>query len=106
MAQHENSADLEAQLQLMDVHVVDVLAHLEALLRHSHSIQRALLQLRADAPPPATAPPEAVCAVLRGHAHEMTRECNLLRELIDDLNTGVETIQQEYDRGRARSQQL
>ena len=59
----------------------------------------------ADAPPPGTAPPEAVCAVLRGHGHEMTRECNLLRELIDDINTGVETLQQEVDRSRGRPQQ-
>ena len=48
MHKHE-SPDVEQQLQVLDVGIVDVLSHLEALLRHSHSIQRALVQLRSEA---------------------------------------------------------
>ena len=36
----EESPDVEKQLQVLDVSIVDVLSHLEALLRHSHTIQR------------------------------------------------------------------
>ena len=52
MPDNWESPEVEKQLQLLDVSIVDVLSHLEALLRESHSIQRALLQLRSEAPPP------------------------------------------------------
>jgi hypothetical protein len=83
---------IDEHLQVLDVHVVDVLAHLEALLRHSHSIQRALLQLRGEAPPPRVAPPKAVLADLRDHAQQMGQECRMLGEIITDLAAGIEML--------------
>jgi hypothetical protein len=82
----------DRRLQVLDVHIVDVLAHLEALLRHSHSIQRALLQLRGEAPPPGRGPAEDVLAALHNHARDMRRECAMLGEIIDDLSGGIETL--------------
>jgi hypothetical protein len=82
----------EHQLQVLDVQIVDVLAHLEGMLRHCHSIQRALLQLRAEAPPPGEAPPATVRAVLKEHGQEMQRECNSLAEVVADLARGVATL--------------
>src|SRR5678815_1597825 len=39
MAQQLAEGDsIEHQLQVMDVYIVDVLAHMEALLRHTHSM--------------------------------------------------------------------
>ena len=80
---------VDERLQNLDVHVVDVLAHLEALLRHSHSVQRALLTLRAEAPPPMPAPTEKVVGTLNDHAHQMRRDCELLAEIIEDLIAGI-----------------
>ena len=42
MSQNLESPDVEKQLQVLDVSIVDVLSHLEALLRHSHSIPTGL----------------------------------------------------------------
>ena len=76
----------------MDVYIMDVLAHLEALLRHSHSIQRALLQLRSEAPPPHPAKTPHTITTLREHASGMQRECALLDQIIQDLTEGVATL--------------
>ena len=82
----------DQQLQVLDVHIVDVLAHLEALLRHSHSIQRALLKLRSEAPPPAPTPLAAVSQTLTGHSREMKRECEMLAEIVTDLTERIEAF--------------
>ena len=83
---------LDQHLQVLDVHVVDVLSHLEALLRHSHSIQRALLQLRAEAPPPKPAPSRTVAADLTKHAKQMGSECEMLGEIIRDLAARIDVM--------------
>jgi hypothetical protein len=92
---HEHQAlGVEQRLQILDVSIVDVLSHLEALLRHSHSIQRALLQLRSEAPPPAQYSDDAV-AVLTDHQEEMQREWRMLGEIIQDLGNGIRGLKNE-----------
>jgi hypothetical protein len=80
------------QVQTLDVQLVDVLAHLEALLRHSHSIQRALLKLRAEAPPPTPAAPQHSIAVLRDHAGQMREDCLMLTGIVEDMMSGIESL--------------
>ena len=92
MSQNDQSAIREQQLQVLDVNVVDVLSHLEALLRQSHSIQRELLELRSEAPPPFKAAADSVIAVLTGHADRMGREWSMLGEIISDLQTGIHRL--------------
>ena len=93
MAQHLAEGDsIEHQLQVMDVYIVDVLAHMEALLRHTHSMQRVLLRLRSEAPPPRRSTPPSAVAALRGHVTELERESGLLRQIIQDLQAGVEAL--------------
>jgi hypothetical protein len=97
MSQNDPSATNEQQLQLLDVNVVDVLSHLEALLRQSHTIQRELLQLRSEAPPPVPQPSNSVIAVLENHAEEMRREWSMLGEIIGDLKTGIHRLSGAHD---------
>jgi hypothetical protein len=99
----QESPDIEKQLQVLDVSVVDVLSHLEALLRHSHSIQRSLLELRSEAPPPPPQMSEGVIAVLTGHANEMHREWAMLGDIIRDLKTGIVGLNDESDTYERRS---
>ena len=83
---------IDRKVQALDVHIVDVLAHLEALLRHSHSIQRGLLTLRAEAPPPAPASTEHGVAAMRAHAREMRHDCQILSGIVEDLAAGIDAI--------------
>ena len=89
MSDKKESATVEQRLQVLDVGVVDVLSHLEALLRQSHTIQRSLLQLRSEAPPPAPEMPQHVISGLRTHAEYMRREWAMLGDIIDDLTIGI-----------------
>ena len=63
MHQHRpDGRGLEHQLQVMDVYIVDLLAQIEALLRHAHSMQR-------------------------------VRECGLLRQIVQDLQAGIDAVE-------------
>jgi hypothetical protein len=95
----DSYSSVEEQLQVLDVQIVDVLAHLEALLRHSHSIQRALLQMRHAAPPPRPAPTGALLGPLHNRARDMGRECEMLSQIVDDLARGIETVGRTVDGG-------
>ena len=92
MTTDQRHSTTEHRLQVMDVYIVDVLAHIEALLRHTHSMQRVLLQLRSEAPPPRPIPPRVVTA-LRGHAIELERETSLLQQIIQDLLAGADALE-------------
>jgi uncharacterized protein YukE len=95
MLQEHESLGLEQRLQILDVSIVDVLSHLEALLRHSHSIQRALLQLRSEAPPPPAQYSDDAVAALTGHQEQMQREWRMLGEIIQDLSNGIRGLKHE-----------
>ena len=96
---------IEHQLQVMDVYIVDILAHIEAVLRHAHSMQRVLLRLRSEAPPPSRSAPLPVAAELRKHTTELDRECDLLRQIIQDLQAGADALGSTEHLDPARSGQ-
>ena len=103
MSHKQESPDIERQLQVLDVSIVDVLSHLEALLRHSHSIQRSLLQLRGEAPSSMPQKSEGVSAVLVDHLDEMHREWAMLGDIVRDLKTGIVGLSDESDVVERRS---
>jgi hypothetical protein len=84
-------AGLNQQLQRLDVHIVDVLSHLEALLRHSHIVQRTLLKLRSEAPPPNPTSVQPVLPILNDHSRQMEKECEMLAEIVSDLAEDIRT---------------
>ena len=88
----ERDTSTDHQLQNLDVSIVDVLAHLEALLRGSHSIQRALLKLRTEAPPPSLTPPKTSLSVLRTNVDQMRQDCQMLGGIIEDIASGIESL--------------
>ena len=103
MSHKQESPDMETQLQMLDVSNVDVLSHLEALLRHSHSIERDLLELRSETPQPPPHTYDGERAALTGHVDEMHREWAMLGEIIGDLNTGIRRLNDEPEIGERRS---
>jgi len=82
----------DQRLQSLDVHIVDVLAHLESLLRASHSIQRALLALRTEAPPPSLTPLQQSFTVLRDNVNNMRHDCQMLAGIVEDLMAGIDAL--------------
>jgi hypothetical protein len=93
-SQKERSATVERQFQVLDVSIVDTLSRLEALLRQCHSIQRELLRLRREAPPPPQ--PERAIAALTRHMEEMRQAWTVLGEIIGDLTTNIRRLSDKH----------
>jgi hypothetical protein len=68
----EQLATVERKLQVLDVSIVDALLHLEALLWRCHSIQRALVRLRNEAPLPLPQVPSR----LSPRSHVIWKSCD------------------------------
>jgi hypothetical protein len=94
--QEKQPATVERQLQVLDVSIVDVLSHLEALLPQCHTIQRKLLQRRSEAPPPRTELPDRTLAALNRHTEEMRAEWAMLGEIIGDPHCWHLPTEREY----------
>ena len=97
------SDELEKRLQPLDVGVVDVLSHLEALVRHNHSIERDLLRLRTAALPLPVRMSEDVSAAFTGHLDEMHREWAMLGDILRDFRAGLRGLNGESDVSERRS---
>ena len=95
-SQKERSATVERQFQVLDVSIVDTLSRLEALLRQCHSLQRELLRLRREAPPPPPQVPESAIAALTRHMEEMRQAWTVLGEIIGDLTTSIRRLSDKH----------
>jgi hypothetical protein len=89
-------AIVERKLQVLDVSIVDALLHLEALLWRCQSIQRALVQLRHEAPPLPPQVPDRAIATPTRHMEEMRQEWAMLGEIIGDLTASIRRLGDEH----------
>jgi hypothetical protein len=78
---------VDRQAELLDVQLLDVLATVEAVLRHGREIQREALRVRG-APHPVTHTQriEAVTAI-RERVDRMHGDCGTLCDVVEDLRT-------------------
>ena len=83
---------LERTADVLDVHVIDVLAQLEALLRSVHEIQRAVLRVRGTLPPGAGDGDAVEDIQLR--LARMAEECEALRSAIDEATPVAAELKQ------------
>jgi hypothetical protein len=95
-SQKEQLATVEGKLQVLDVSIVNTLLQLEALLWQCHSIQRALVELRNEAPPPPLQLPERAIATLTRHMEEMREEWAMLGEIIGDLTASIRRLSDKH----------
>jgi hypothetical protein len=70
---------------VIDVHILDLAAHVEALLRSIREIQRGVLRVRGAVPPTAGVEP---AREVQDRFANMLRQCDALRDAIE---SGAET---------------
>ena len=87
MSDHERAGDRESEV--LDVELLDVLAQIEALLRHGREIQREALRVRGVPHSVTTAQRQAAAAEIQRRISEMRKECRALGEVLGDLQTAV-----------------
>ena len=79
------SRSLEVQSQILDVHLLDVLAQIEALLRGGRDVQREALRVRSIAATNGRQR-KAAGVKIRKHIGRMRKECRELSRVVDQLD--------------------
>jgi phage host-nuclease inhibitor protein Gam len=74
----------EAHSQILDVHLLDVLAQVEAVLRGGRDVQREGLRVRNVAGASA-AKRRASAVKIQKHVAQMRKECRALTRVVDEL---------------------
>jgi hypothetical protein len=74
----------ESQSQILDVHLLDVLAQIEALLRAGRDVQREALRVRSVAGTGATRR-RAAAVKIQKHVVQMRKECRELDRVVQEL---------------------
>jgi hypothetical protein len=77
----------ELNADLMDVHVVDILGHVEALLRSTREIQRGILKVRGAPPSLTGSEREQAASDVRQRVDRMLKECDSLRDAVSEAVT-------------------
>lgn len=77
--------DAERQAEVLDVQLLDVLAQVEAVLRHGREIQREALRVRGVASPTNQAQRYASGTMIRERVDEMHKDCRVLCNVVEEL---------------------
>ena len=103
----EKHLELDQRTGVLDVHVLDVLAQVEALLRGAREIQRQILRVRGVPRPPSATHRRMAAAIVRKTARQMLEESRGLASVLRELQREAETLQAAADatNGSAKSVQ-
>jgi hypothetical protein len=85
-------SDAELKVDVLDVHILDVLAQVESVLRHLREVQRCALRVRGVIPP--ATPDDAHAAMLDAQKRVamMLTGSDSLRDALHDINEIVDEI--------------
>jgi hypothetical protein len=84
---------VDHQAEFVDVQLLDVLAQVEAVLRHGREIQREALRVRGVPNPVNAEERRATGTALRRRVDQMGRECNVLCDVVRDLCVAAEQLE-------------
>ena len=95
----KDKSELERTADLVDVHVVDMLAQVQALLRSVGEVQRNLLRVRGVPASVTHSQREHAGDVLQKVLTRMVQECDAMREAIQDASTSAATLNRALQSG-------
>lgn len=93
----EKHLELDQRTGVLDVHVLDVLAQVEALLRGAREIQRQILRVRGVPRRRSLAQRRSAATVVRQTAREMLEDSRALAGVLRELQRDAETLQESAD---------
>src|SRR3954471_25073157 len=93
----EKHLELDGRTGVLDVQVLDVLAQVEALLRHAREIQREVLEVRGVPEPRSAARRRAAASVVRKTARKMLDDSRGLLKVLRELGRAADTLKRAAD---------
>jgi hypothetical protein len=88
-----NEAQAKRQSELLDVQLLDVLAQVEAVLRHGREVQREALRVRGVPSPVNPQERRAAGTAVRQRVDQMDKECNVLCGVVRDLSVAAKELE-------------
>jgi len=85
----------EQLTDLLDVHVLDVVAEIEALLRGIREVQREVLRLRGVSLP-GSGDGDTPVATIQGRLGVMLEECDTLRDAVEQATDTARELSSHY----------
>ena len=82
------------QAEFLDVQLLDVLAQVEAVLRHGREIQREALRVRGVPQAVNAEQRRSAATALRRRVDQMDKDCGTLCGVVKDLCTAAEQLEQ------------
>jgi hypothetical protein len=89
--------EIDKQTGVLDVHVLDVLAQIESLLRHAREIQRQILTVRGVPKKRGAAQRRAAASEVRERARRMADETAALSKILRELQRDSDALEQVTD---------
>jgi hypothetical protein len=83
----------ERQAEFVDVQLLDVLAQIEAVLRHGRELQREALRVRGVPSPVDRSQRHASGTAIRDRADQMQADCMTLCKVVEDLRAGAQELE-------------
>jgi hypothetical protein len=93
----EKHLELDQRTGVLDVHVLDVLAQVEALLRGAREIQRQILRVRGVPRRRSAAQRRSAAIVVRKTARQMVEESRALAAVLRELERETDMLKQSAD---------
>lgn len=88
----DNKSDADRQAELVDVQLLDVLAQVEAVLRHGREIQREALRFRGVPSPVSERQRRAAGEAILGRIDQMHQDCSTLCTVVEELRTSAQKL--------------
>jgi hypothetical protein len=88
----DNKPLVDRKAELLDVQLLDVLAQVEAILRHGREVQREALRIRGVPSPVNQSQRRAAATALRDRVDLMHGDCGTLCEVMEDLRAAANEL--------------
>jgi hypothetical protein len=89
----DNKPPADRKAELLDVQLLDVLAQIEAVLRHGREIQREALRVRGVPSPVNQSQRRAAGTAIRDRVDQMHRDCSTLCTVVEELRVGAQELE-------------
>ena len=88
-----DKSEIQRHAEMVDVQLLDVLAQVEAVLRHGREIQREALRVRGVPAPVERAQRRDAAAAIRDRVDQLQADCTTLCRVVEELHAAAQQLE-------------